>query len=51
MTICIALLRGINVSGQKAIRMAGLQASLSALGLADPHLSSKRECGVQGGQG
>ncbi|MFA6901708.1 MAG: DUF1697 domain-containing protein [Gallionellaceae bacterium] len=35
MTTCIALLRGINVSGQKAIRMAGLQASLSALGLAD----------------
>ena len=35
MTSCIALLRGINVSGQKAIRMAGLQASLSALGLAD----------------
>jgi len=35
MTSCIALLRGINVSGQKAIRMAALQASLSTLGLAD----------------
>lgn len=35
MTTCIALLRGINVSGQKAIRMAALQASLSALGLSD----------------
>lgn len=35
MTTCIALLRGINVSGQKSIRMAELQASLSAMGLAD----------------
>jgi uncharacterized protein (DUF1697 family) len=31
----LALLRGINVSGQKAIRMAELQESLSSLGLKD----------------
>jgi len=35
MTTYIALLRGINVSGQNAIRMPDLQASLSALGFSD----------------
>ena len=35
MTTWVALLRGINVSGQKAIRMEALQGSLSALGLDD----------------
>ncbi len=35
MTVCIALLRGINVSGKNAIRMPDLQDSFSALGFAD----------------
>jgi uncharacterized protein (DUF1697 family) len=34
-TIYIALLRGINVSGQKSIRMSALQDSLTGLGLSD----------------
>ena len=35
MTVFVALLRGINVSGQKRIRMAELQKSCEALGLTD----------------
>jgi len=35
MTTFVALLRGINVSGQKQIRMAALQKSCEALGLND----------------
>jgi uncharacterized protein (DUF1697 family) len=35
MQTCIALLRGINVSGQKPIRMAELQESLTSSGLKD----------------